>query len=164
METLLQQGVVKSTMFLAYSLRRARVFLISGESRSGFRSWAKGWHKWFAHPFSGVCIGHVVLFPIPCSQLFRSGSWDFWSLCILSVICPNWMCRQLFLIPYSFFVLCSSRRFQMQAPQQRVPGPKLSQQPGSYYPQITDNPTVSKENGYVIVFSQTRLVYATCML
>ena len=106
METLLQQGVVKSTMFLAYSLRRARVFLISGESRSGFRSWAKGWHKWFAHPFSGVCIGHVFLFPIPCSQLFRSGSWDFWSLCILSVICPNWMCRQLFLIPYSFFILC----------------------------------------------------------
>lgn len=102
------------------------MFLTSGEGRGRIRSWAKGWLKWFAHPFSGVCMGHVALFQIPCSQLFRSGSWDFWSFCILSVICPNWMCRQLFLIPYSFFVFCYSRRFQVQAPQQRVPGPKLS--------------------------------------
>ena len=46
-----------------------------------------------------------------CFWLLRSGSWAFWTFCILlSIICPNWTCTQLFLVPYSFFVLCCWRR------------------------------------------------------
>ena len=31
----------------------------------------------------------------------------FWSFCILlSIICPNYACTQLFLVPYIFFVFC----------------------------------------------------------
>ena len=34
-----------------------------------------------------------------------------WSFCIfLSIICPNCACMQLLLVPYTFFVICSSKR------------------------------------------------------
>ena len=52
---------------------------------------------------------------VPCfhsqhpTQFFRSGSWAFWSLCVLlSRICPTCVCTQLFLVPYSFFVFSCS--------------------------------------------------------
>ena len=54
----------------------------------------------------GACAG-------PCfrSGLFKSGSWDFWSLCIFCPeFCPNCACSQLFLVPYSFFIFCCSWR------------------------------------------------------
>jgi len=53
------------------------------------------------------------------AQRFRSGCWLLGgfllllllSFCILwSRICPSCICMQLFLVPYSFFVLCCSRR------------------------------------------------------
>ena len=31
-------------------------------------------------------------------------------LCLLFIMCPNCACMQLFLVSYSFFVICSSRR------------------------------------------------------
>ena len=47
----------------------------------------------------------------PVSLLFRNGSWVFFCLCIFwPRICPNWACMQLFLVPYCFFVCCSSRK------------------------------------------------------
>ena len=57
------------------------------------------------------CVQGACAVPCFCSGLFRSGGWSLWSLCILlSRICPNCACTQLFLIPYSFFVFCRSRR------------------------------------------------------
>ena len=66
-----------------------------------------------------------LLTPCFCSQLFRSGSWFFWSSCILlSIICPNYVCRT-FLVLYSFFVFCCSREtsVQGQALQKSFSGP-----------------------------------------
>ena len=52
---------------------------------------------------------HSTLFLFPtscfCSRLFRSGSWNFWSLCYLwSKICLNWACMQLFLFSTLFYI------------------------------------------------------------
>ena len=55
----------------------------------------------------------LLSLPTPCfsSGLFRSGSWVFLLfLCLLFIMCPNCACMQLFLVSYSFFVICSSRR------------------------------------------------------
>ena len=60
----------------------------------------------------GIC-NTLLLLPTPCCcpQLFRSNSWSFGSFCfLLSRICLSWACAQLFLVPYSFFVFCCSRR------------------------------------------------------
>ena len=77
----------------------------------------EGWLRWFAHPFVMLCAGgmHSTLFllPTPCffSWLFRSGIWAFLVfLYFLSIICPNWACTQLFLVPYSFFVFFGLRK------------------------------------------------------
>ena len=67
-------------------------------------------------PFQGGrgaswCVQGAWAVPCLCSRLFRSGSWVFWSFCIfLSIICPSCACTQLFLVPFSFFVICSLRR------------------------------------------------------
>ena len=50
------------------------------------------------------CVQGVYAVPCFCFQLFRSGTWAFWSLCILwSIICPDCAGTQLFLVPYSLF-------------------------------------------------------------
>ena len=49
--------------------------------------------------------------PCFCFRIFKSGSWVFLvSLNLLSRICPNCACMQLFLVPYSFFELCCLKR------------------------------------------------------
>ena len=70
----------------------------------------EGWLRLFAYPLGGAeCRGHVQC-PAFCCWLFRSGSWAFFGLLyLLSRICPNCTCTQLFLVPYSFFVSCCSR-------------------------------------------------------
>ena len=53
----------------------------------------------------------------------------FWFLFILlSRICPDWACTQLFLVPYKFLciLLLEEMFVQVQALQQKVPGPSLS--------------------------------------
>ena len=41
----------------------------------------------------------------------RKWQLSFFVFCIfLSIICPKYTCTQLFLVPYSFFVFCCSRR------------------------------------------------------
>ena len=49
----------------------------------------------------------------------------FWSLYILSVICPNYACTHLFSVPYRFFVFRHPRRHLSRCkPCNRVSGPK----------------------------------------
>ena len=75
----------------------------------------EGWLRSSAHPLGGVvCRGHAqypAFAPATLLPALQNGSWSFWSFCILlSIICPNCECMQLFLVPYSFFVFCCSRR------------------------------------------------------
>ena len=56
----------------------------------------------------------------------------FWSFCILlSLICTNCTCTQLFLVPYNLFVFCCLRRhlssYKHCSKGVQVPGPSLSQ-------------------------------------
>ena len=95
----------------------------------------EGWQRWLAHPFGGVvCSGHAR-YPAfaPRSSEVAVG------ISGLFVSCPEFAptaheCTQLLLVPYSFFVFCCSRgpSVQVQALQQRVPGPSLSHK---YYKQ-----------------------------
>ena len=94
----------------------------------------EGWLRCFAHPSGGVvCRGHAQYRAFAPNVLFLVQALQRWQLrflvfCIfLSIICPNCACTQLFFVPYSFFVFCCSRFVQMQALQQRVPGPSPSQ-------------------------------------
>ena len=61
------------------------------------------WLKCFAHPFVILCAGGMhspLLLHLPSWQLFRSGSWAFWSFCIvLPVFCSNCACMQLLSLP-----------------------------------------------------------------
>ena len=91
--------------------------LHGGEGRGVSRGWAGRVAQVVCPPLCGVvCRGMCSTLPLLqtpyfCSLLFRSGSWAFWVfLYLLSRICPNCTCMQLFLVPYSFFVLCSLRR------------------------------------------------------
>ena len=89
------------------------------------------WLRWSAHPFGGVeCRGHVQ-YPAFAPDSSEVAVGFFWSLCILSIICPNSACMQLFLIHYSFFVVCCLRRHlsrcQHCSKGSQVPGPSLSQ-------------------------------------
>ena len=89
----------------------------------------EAWLKWSAHPFRGAAGMRSALLLLPalcvCSLPFRRGSCVFEVFCTLSsIICPNWACTQLFLVPYTFFVFLCLRILQVEAGQQRVPGPR----------------------------------------
>ena len=84
---------------------------------------------WLVRPFGGVgCRGHVQCsaFTLGFSEVVV-GFLAF--LHLLSLICPNCTCMQLFSIPHSCFVFrCSKDTFvHVQLPKQRVPD--LSQIP-----------------------------------
>ena len=73
-------------------------------------------------PLVTLCaVGHAeypafALNPRFCSQLVSSSSWTFLVfLHLLSRICLKCSCTQLFLVPYGFFVYCSSRRWLSSA-------------------------------------------------
>ena len=85
--------------------------LIWGEGRGGSSGWAGG-VAWVVCPPPWWCwVQGSCTVPCFCSQHLRSGSWVFWSFCILlSIICPSCACMQSFLVPYSFFVFCCLRR------------------------------------------------------
>ena len=96
----------------------------------------------------------LSLLPTPCfcSMLFRGGIWAVWSFCILSIICPNCSCRQLFLVSYSLFVFCCLGKFvQVQALQQRVPDSRLShwqqQLGGPPLSRLNSSVSLAQENG-----------------
>ena len=62
-------------------------------------------------PLCWYCVQGVCIVPCYCYKLLRGGIWVFGLFCILlSIICPNCACTQLFLVPSSFFVFCCWRR------------------------------------------------------
>ena len=70
----------------------------------------EGWFRCLPTPLVVVCVGGMLrtLFLLPAIQKWQL---SFWSFCILlTIICPNCTCTQLFLVPYSLFVFCCSRR------------------------------------------------------
>ena len=87
----------------ACSLRGVRVGVCPGVG-------LEGWLRWFAHPLVRVsCRGRgSTLLLLQALQKWQLGF--LVSLYVLSRICPNCACRQLFFVPYSFFVFCCSRR------------------------------------------------------
>ena len=102
--SLQQQGKgEQATGSLACSPKRGALVSLWGEGRGGLGCLPtpsggavcrrQAWHPVFAPGFSKVAF--VV----------------FWSLLyLLSRICPNCACTQLFLVPYNFFVFCCFRR------------------------------------------------------
>ena len=66
--------------------------------------WQERWLRCFAHPLGGIDM-LLLLQPLWKKQLGF-----LVSLCLLSRICLNCACMQLFLVPYSFFVFCCSKR------------------------------------------------------
>ena len=70
----------------------------------------EGWLRCSAHPSGGVvCRGHA-LYPAFAPGSSEMAVGFFGLLYLLSRICPNCACRQLFLVPYSFLVFCCWRR------------------------------------------------------
>jgi len=77
----------------------------------------EAWLRWFAYPLDGVeCRGYTQYpaftpnthFFLPALQKWQLG---FEALCIfLSIICSSCTYTQLFLVPYSIFVFCCSKR------------------------------------------------------
>ena len=71
----------------------------------------EGWLRWFLYPF-GVQEACTVLCFFSQPLVFAPSSSEvavrlLWSFCILlSTVCPNCECSQLFLVSYSFFVFC----------------------------------------------------------
>ena len=76
----------------------------------------EGWRRWSAHPFGAVCRGHAqdpVFAPDPLLLRPALQKWQlgFFGLFVPFVQnLPQLHVTQLFLVPYSFFVFCCSRR------------------------------------------------------
>ena len=76
------------------------------------------------------CRGHAQYSAFALRTLFllQDLKWQlgfFWSLYLLSRICPNRPCMPLFLAPYSFLVFCCLRR-GMSRREHRSKGPEVS--------------------------------------
>ena len=105
-------------------------FLFGVRVRAGQGVRLEEWPRWFAHPLVVVCARGVssTLFLLLAFCKWQLGVWSF---CILSIICPNCTCMQLFFSPYSFFVFCCWRRgvsrckHCSQGSQVPGPGPSL---------------------------------------
>ena len=102
----------------AHSLSGASLFLIWGEGRGVSRGRAGGMAQVFCPPLRWCCVQGACAVPCFCSRhrVFAPGSSKvavgIFGLFVTfgSRICPNCACTQLFLVPYSFFVFCYSRR------------------------------------------------------
>ena len=78
----------------------------------------EGWLRRFAHPLGvAVCRGHAQYSAFVPDTLFLLQAPQKWQLGFSGLfvsfgsrICPDCACTQLFLVPYSFFVFCWSRR------------------------------------------------------
>ena len=83
-----------------------------------------------------MCSGHVQYPAFAPNTLLLPPALQKWQLegvflVFLSIICPNCACTQLFLVPYSFFVFCCSKRRLSRCRHcskvSQVPGSSLSQ-------------------------------------
>lgn len=121
------EGVGTSNRFPCSISEEGKWFLIWDEGRGhaqrlGRRGDLGGLHTSLVVLSAGLCT-------VPClsSQLFRNGNWTSLAFVyLLSIICPNCLCMQLFFVPYNFVFCCSRRFVQMLALQQRVLGPGVS--------------------------------------
>lgn len=90
-------------------------------------------------------------------RLFKSGSWVFWSLCILWVV-PLFLMHTGILVPYSFFVLCCSMQHLSRCKHCRsrsqVPG--LSHSLGSWLEQMVRLPLTEMEMKKMDRFEQSK--------
>ena len=105
---LLQQGEreqATGSLACSFSLSGGTsLFLILGEGRGVSRNRLEGWLRWY-----WVQGAHAV----PCFLLWALQKWQLGflgSLYLLSRICPNCKCTQLFLVAYSFVVFCCWKR------------------------------------------------------
>ena len=105
------------------------------EGRAYPRVESEGLPRWFAHRLGGaVCRGLCntrLLLPSLCfcSRLFKNSSWVFWFLCIHCPECaPTVHACSYFQSQIIHILLLQERCDQVQALQQRAPGPSLSHQ------------------------------------
>ena len=91
----------------------------------------EGWLRCFVHSVGGgVCRG-LVQYRF-CSGLFRCGSWVFGlSVSFGSRIYTTYTCTQLFVVPYSFFAFCCSKRRVSRSKYCRTVAKDLRSQPVS---------------------------------
>ena len=103
---------------------------------------SEDWLRCFVYPSGGVQCRELAQYPdfVPTtlffSRYFWSGSWFgfFFFFYLLSIICPDCTCTQLFLVPYLFFFFCTLLLRREVCPginiaslQQSVLSPSLSQ-------------------------------------
>ena len=124
MGPLLQQWAGRTKNNFPCSLQpqgAASLFLIWGEGQGRSRSLLGGMAGVFCHPFDGVeCRGHAqypgfapnTLFLLPALQKWRLDFFGLFGSCVhkLPQRYTNGACTQLFLVPYSLFAFCGSRR------------------------------------------------------
>lgn len=137
--TLLQQEAEQTTGSLAHSPRRGELVPQNmGEGRGEPRGGAGGVAQVVCPSLCGAKCRRAYTVPCfgvthPVFLLQALQKWQlagfFFFLCIFwSRICPNCTCTQLFLVPYNFFVSCSSRRGVSRCSTgSHVPAPSLSQ-------------------------------------
>ena len=120
----------------AHSLRRGRLVPYRGwgEGRvqeSGQRSGLGGLPTPLVVVLQGACI--VPAFALSSSEV-AVGLLRFWGFfyILLPIVCSIFSCTQLFLVPYSFFVFCCSRRglsrckhWSHYSKGSQLPGPSL---------------------------------------
>lgn len=114
---------------LAHSLRRAAWILTWGNNGGGPTGWAGGLTQvvcpcpWRCY-VQESCAVPCFLLPAPQKLVVY-----FWPFCILLLIIAPTVHGVVILVTYSFFVSsCSVETFvQVQALQQKIPGPSLSQ-------------------------------------
>ena len=128
-----QRGWKQVTGFVCSLPDEGEQFLLQGESRGGSKDRAGGVTEVVWPSLGGTeCRGQCT---VPCfhscPQLFTSGTWVLGLCILLSIICPNCSCKQLFLIPDSSFVFCCWRRRLSRCEHcskgSQVPGPSLAQ-------------------------------------
>ena len=103
-------GVKTSNSSLPRSPRQGELVLSVGCGWGQVQG--SGWRGGFdalPTPSVALCTGCMCNIPVllPAFQKWQLG---FWSFCVLSIIHPNCTYTLLFLLPYSFFVFCCSRR------------------------------------------------------
>ena len=77
---------------------------------AGPRFGLEGWLGWSAHPLAfAVCRDHTAV-PCFCSGHLRSSSWVFGLFISCSKFVPTAHVHSYFLLPYSFFIFCCSRK------------------------------------------------------
>ena len=114
------------------------MFLVWGEGRGVSRaSWPEAWLRWSAHPLGGVCRAHAqypafapdTQFLLPALQKWQLGFLFLAFLYLIVRNLPRLGLHAVIFPPLQFLydLLLEETFVQVQALQQRVPGPSLSQ-------------------------------------